>query len=207
MWIFLQMIAILSSKSRKFASDLMIMGTKNYTYKSYSMEYGTFVGLAWGSLFLSYVEGVSSNNGLLMLLCFMLCGISVMLPFVLGWRLNRKMALADERLSYFQGLFFAFSMFMYACLLNGLIVFAYFNFLDDGRLMEQLNTLLTQPEMVQTYEQLGMEEQHVQMMDILKEADGLSAWEKTLLIFNNNFFISLFFSIIVAFVTSWKKPN
>lgn len=169
------------------------------------MEYGTFVGLAWGGVFLSYVEGISYNNGLMMLLCFMLCGVSVMLPLVLGVRLNRKMALIEERLSYFQGLFFAFSMFMYACLMNGLIVFAYFNFLDDGQLMEQLNAMLNQPEMVQTYEQLGMGAQHAQMMDILRETDGLSAWEKTLLIFNNNFFISLFYSFIVAVAATWRR--
>ena len=84
------------------------------------MEYGTFIGLTWGGMFLTYVEGISYNNGLLMLLCFMLGGVALVLPFVLAFRLNRKMALAGEHLSYFQGLFFAFSMFMYGCLLNGL---------------------------------------------------------------------------------------
>jgi len=59
--------------------------------------------------------------------------------------------------------------------------------------------------MVKTYEQMGMGEQHAQMMDILKEADALSAWEKTLLIFNNNFFFSLFLTFIVALVASWRK--
>ena len=181
------------------------MATSNNIYRSYSMEYGTFVGLSWGGVFLTYVEGISYNNGLLMLLCFMLCGVAFILPFVLALRLNRKMALAGERLSYFQGLLFAFSMFMYACLMNGLIVFAYFQFLDNGMLMEQLNGMLMQPEMVKTYEQMGMGEQHAQMMGILKEADALSAWEKTLLIFNNNFFFSLFLTFIVALVASWRK--
>ncbi len=183
------------------------MATKDITYRSYSMEYGTFVGLVWGGVFLSYVEGISYNNGLLMLLCFMLCGVSLALPFVLGWRLNRKMALAGERLNYFQGLFFAFSMFMYACLLDGLIVFSYFQFLDDGLLMEQLNALLTQPEMAKTYEQMGMEVQHAQMLEILAEVDGLSAWEKTLVIFNNNFVFSLVLSLVVAWVASWSRPH
>ena len=215
--LFLLIIAILSTKIAKFATDLQkqprclkwFMTTKNNIYKSYSMEYGTFVGLTWGGVFLTYVEGISYNNGLLMLLCFMLCGVAMVLPFVLGWRLNKKMALAGEQLSYFQGLFFAFSMFMYACLMDGLIVFAYFQFLDDGLLMEQLNAILMQPEMVKTYQQMGMGEQHAQMMDILAEADGLSAWEKTLLIFNNNFFFSTILSFIVAGVASYdiKKIN
>ena len=171
------------------------------------MEYGTFIGLTWGGMFLTYVEGISYNNGLLMLLCFMLGGVALVLPFVLAFRLNRKMALAGEHLSYFQGLFFAFSMFMYGCLLNGLIVFAYFQFLDNGLLMEQLNAMLTQPEMVKMYEQMGMGDQHAQMMSILAEADALSAWEKTLMIFNNNFFISMFLSVIVAFVASWQRNS
>ncbi len=184
-----------------------VMATKSNIYKSYSMEYGTFVGLTWGGVFLTYTEGISYNNGLLMLLCFMLCGVAMVLPFGLGWRLNRKMSLAGERLSYFQGLFFAFSMFMYACLLDGLIVFSYFQFLDDGLLMEQLNAILMQPEMVKTYEQMGMGEQHVQMQQILTEADGLSAWEKTLLIFNNNFFFSIILSLFVAWVASWRREK
>ena len=124
------------------------MTTRNYTYKSYAMEYGTFVGLTWGGLFFSYVEGIAGNNGMLMMLCFMLCGVSI--------------------------------------------------FLDDGQLMDRMNELLTQPEMVSTYEQMGMGEQRVQMMDVLREADGLSSWEKTLLIFNNNFFFSIILSFFVA---------
>ena len=183
------------------------MATKNTVYRSYAMEYGTFVGLCWGAMFFCYVEGVSYGNGLLMLLCLMLCGVSVVLPFVLALRLNRKLAAAEEHLSFFQGLFFAISMFMYACLMNGLIAFAYFRFLDDGLLMEQLNAMLTQPDMVTMYEQMGMGEQHAQMMSILDETEALSAWDKTLLMFNNNFFFSIFLSLPVAFVVShdWRK--
>ena len=95
----------------------------------------------------------------------------------------------------------------YACLLDGLIVFSYFQFLDDGLLMEQLNALLTQPEMAKTYEQMGMEVQHAQMLEILAEVDGLSAWEKTLVIFNNNFVFSLVLSLVVAWVASWSRPH
>lgn len=98
-------------------------------------------------------------------------------------------------------------MFMYACLLDGLIVFSYFQFLDDGLLMEQLNALLSQPEMAKTYEQMGMEVQHAQMLEILAEVDGLSAWEKTLVIFNNNFVFSLVLSLVVAWVASWSRPH
>ena len=167
------------------------------------MEYGTFVGLAWGGIFLSYAEGISYNNGLLMLLCFMLCGVAFILPFVLAFRLNRKMALAGERLSYFQGLLFAFSMFMYACLMNGLIVFAYFQFLDNGLLMEQMESMVNMPEMITTYQQIGMGEQYEQMISVLKQIEDLTPFEKALMMFNNNFFISLILTIVVAIVASY----
>ena len=94
------------------------MATTNYTYRSYSMEYGTFLGLSWGLLFLCYVESISYNNGLLMMLCLLFVGTSLLLPFMLALRLNRKLFIIGERLSYIQGLFFSFSMFMYACLLH-----------------------------------------------------------------------------------------
>lgn len=169
------------------------------------MEYGTFVGLSWGALFLSYTEGVSYDNALLILLCFILCGVAFVLPFVLAYRLNRKLFVAGERLNYLQGLFFSLSMFMYACLLNGLIVFAFFQYLDNGLLFEKLNSMMTMPEMVSTYQSMGMGEQYNQMLDMMREAGGLSALDKALIIFNNNFFYSLIFSFIVAFVASYKK--
>jgi hypothetical protein len=167
------------------------------------MEYGTFVGVCWGALFLCYVEGISYQNGLLILLCLALFGVAFCMPFVLGMRLNRKLFFAGERLSYWQGLLFAFSMFMYASMLNGLIVYAYFQFLDDGLLMEQINSMVNMPEMVTAYQQLGMGEQYEQMTSMLREMDELTAFEKALLVFNNNFFISIFMSFLVAFVASY----
>lgn len=183
------------------------MATKGTTYKSYAMEYGTFVGLSWGALFLSYVGGICYNNALLMLACLGLCGVSFVLPFILALRLNRKAFMAGERLTYFQGLFFSFSMFMYACLLNGLIVYAYFQFLDEGLLFEQMNSMLTQPDIVTTYQQMGMNEQYQQMLSMLEEANAFSTWEKTLVIFNNNFFFSILLSLVVAIVASYNLKN
>lgn len=179
------------------------MATKNNTYKSYSMEYGTFLGLGWGATFLCYVEGVSTGNALLIFLCFMLFAVCFVMPFFFAMRLNRKHAAIGEKLSYLQGLFFSFSMFMYACLMSGLIVFAYFKWLDDGTLYEQLNSMVTLPEMVETYQQMGMSEQYAQMVDMLRQVNEMSEWEKTLGIFNNNFFFGIIMSFVVAVVASY----
>jgi hypothetical protein len=96
---------------------------------------------------------------------------------------------------------------MYGCLINGLIVFAYFKFWDDGSLYEQINQLITQPDMVETYRQLGMSDQYSQMLELLKQVDSLSAFDKTLAIFNNNFFWGLILSFIVAVVASYNLKN
>lgn len=179
------------------------MATTNYTYRSYSMEYGTFLGLSWGLLFLCYVESISYNNGLLMMLCLLFVGTSLLLPFMLALRLNRKFLVIGERLSYTQGLFFSFSMFMYACLLTGLATFAYFQFFDDGTLFEQLNSMFTMPELVAVYQQMGMEEQYKQMLDVLKDIEGMSAFDKALGLFNNNFIFGIAMSFIVGWVASF----
>ena len=168
------------------------------------MEYGTFVGMSWGALFLSYVEGIVYDNTLLILLCFMLCGVAFVLPFVLAMRLNRKMFLVGEKLSYLQGLLFSISMFMYACLLNGLIVYAYFQYMEEGMLFGRLNEMFTMPEMVQTYESIGMGVQYQQMMNMVNELGSMSALDKALMVFNNNFFYGLTLSFVVAIVASYN---
>lgn len=185
------------------------MATNNHAYKSYSMEYGTFIGLSWGVLFLCYVEGISYGNNLLVLLCLLFCAISFFLPFLLALRLNRKLLTIDENLSYIQGLLFSFSMFMYACLMNGFIVFAYFQFLDDGTLFEQLHNMIKMPELKAAYQQMGMDEQYSQMIAILKDVNQMSTFEKTLGIFNNNFVFGSIMSFVVAFFASYnlKKLN
>lgn len=183
------------------------MSANNQTYKSFSMEYGTFIGLAWGALFLCYAEGIRTNNALLILLCLMLCGISVVLPFFFAFRLNRKLFTMNEKLSYLQGLIFSFSMFMYACLMSGLITFAYFQFFDDGSLHEQMYSLLTQPETATIYQQMGMTEQYEQITSIFNEFATFSPLDKTLLLFNNNFVFSIIFSFITAAVASYNLSS
>lgn len=180
------------------------MGMKN-NYRAYSMEYGTFVGLSWSALFLSYVYGVCGENALLLLICFAFCGFSLLLPFGLGIRLNRIMHEDGESLSYWHGLLFSFSMFMYACLLNGLIVYGYFELFDSGEFINTLNNMLGQAEIKDTYAQLGMAEQYDEVMKMLVEINDLSSFDKALLLFNNNFMWGLFLSFVVAIPVSWKR--
>ena len=171
------------------------------------MEYGTFVGLGWGALFLCYVGGVVTGNALLILLCLAVGLACLLMPFGFALRLNRMLLAIGERLSYLQGLLFSVSMFMYACLMSGLIVFAYFQFMDGGALYEQLHSMMTQPEMVATYKQLGLGDAYSQMMDALSEMQMMSAFDKALLLFNNNFCFSIIASFLVAIAASCSLKN
>lgn len=186
------------------------MAENNYSYRAYSMEYGTFVGLGWGALFLCYVGGICTGNALLIFLCLLLFPVCMVLPFMLALRLNRKFAKAQIRLKYMYGLLFSASMLMYACLLTGLTEFAYFAHFDDGTLITQLSLMLSQPEAVATYHQLGMSESYTQLTDMLQEIDAMTPFEKALSLFNSHFLSSMFLSPFVAIVASWnlkKKPQ
>lgn len=171
------------------------------------MEYGTFVGFGWGALFLCYVGGIVMGNALLMLLCVVLGLMCLLMPFWFALRLNKMLLAIGERLSYLQGLLFSVSMFMYACLMSGLIVFAYFQFMDGGALYEQLHGMMTQPEMVVAYKQMGLGDAYSQMMDALSEMQRMSAFDKALLLFNNNFCFSIIASFLVAIAASCSLKN
>lgn len=181
-----------------------MMTTGTFQYRPYAMEYGTFVGLCWGAAFFTYAEGIAHDNGLLVLLCMMLLGMGAVMPFVLAFRLNRKAALAGTQLRYWQGLLFALSMFAYASLLSGTLAFAYFEWMDEGQLVEKIIAMAGQPEMVDLYGQMGMGEQYGQMMTLLNQMEALSSLEKALMVFNNNFFTGFLLSFVVAVVASLK---
>lgn len=182
------------------------MATKSNIYRSYSMEYGTFVGLGWGALFLCYVGGIVMENAFL-LLCVAVGFACLLMPFWFALRLNKMLHEVGEKLSYLQGLLFSVSMFMYACLMSGLIVFAYFQFMDGGALYEQLHGMITQPEMVAAYKQIGLGDAYSQMLDALTEMQSMSAFDKALLLFNNNFCFSIIMSFLVALAASCTLKN
>lgn len=178
---------------------------KRVNYRAFSMEYGTFIGLSWSVLFLSYVYGISQNNALLMMLCFFSFGFSCVLPFILAMRMKKILLIDDMGLSYMQGLFFSFSMFMYACLFNALIVYGYFEFFDNGGLFATLSTLLDDPLLKTTYTNIGMGEQYAELMGMMDELAGLSSFDKAVLMFNNNFVWSLILSFPVALAASRRR--
>lgn len=183
------------------------MATNGNAYRAYSMEYGTFVGLGWGATFLCYVGGILTGSSLLMLLLMATGAVSLVLPFRLALRMNRKLQAVGGRLSYWQGLLFSFSMLMYACLMNALVIYTYFALFDNGALVEQISQMLSESDIVATYQQMGMSDSYTLMTQTMDEVANLSAFEKTLMLFNSNFLFSIILSFLVAISASYPVKN
>ena len=103
-----------------------------------------------------------------------------------------------------QGLSFSFTMFMWACLFNGIIVYSYFEFFDNGAFIDALITMLSDKQLAQTYTQIGMGESYKEILSMMNEIAQTSSFDKALALFNNNFLLSLLLSIPVALVTKTK---
>lgn len=175
----------------------------NISYKAFTMEYGTFIGIAWSLCFLSYTYGVINNNSMLLMLCLLLLCVGGIMPFLLALRLAMKVP-AKNRMSFFQGLGFSFTMFMWACLFDGIIVYSYFEFFDNGAFIDALVTILSDKQLAQTYTQIGMGESYKQILSMMNEIAQTSSFDKALALFNNNFLLSLLLSIPVALVAKTK---
>lgn len=176
-------------------------------FRAYSIEYGTMIGLSWGALLLSYTYGIRDLNTFLILLSFILCSVCLLLPFLLGFRLNRKAFRAGIRVSYLQGLFISLSMFLYASIMGALITFSYFEYLDHGAFMEALFKMLNDSNMSDIYSQMGMGGEYGEMVNLLKEADKSTSFEKALLMFNNDITWGIAISFLVAITVSWKRKR
>lgn len=177
--------------------------TRVFGYSAYSLEYGTFLGIGWGIMFLLYIYSIITLNPLLFLAFFFLMIVCFFLPFYFAFRIRKKYSEIEERLSYVQGLTFSMGMFMYACLVSGVVAFAYFEFIDNGNLCQTLIDTFNNADLQTTYQKLGMEEPYKEMMQLLDEASSLSSFEKAMAVFNNNFIFSLILSFFVAFGASF----
>ena len=96
---------------------------------------------------------------------------------------------------------------MYASLLCGALELAYFQFLDKGALTEALQAMFRDAEVRQTYQQLGMSATYREVTDLITEVGTLSALDKTLLLFNQNFFVGLILSVPVPVAYWFHKPR
>ena len=171
------------------------------------MEYGTILGICWVAVFVFYVIGFRAESGLFMLLGMV--GLFSLLPleFYLGCRLKRRSVQLGIKPTPFFSFMNTLSVFMYACLLCGCVEYVYFAFIDKGALLDAVSTLLDTPELKLAYSQMGMTEHYKQATEVIGELGTLSAFDKTLLLFNQNFLITLILSVPVTVVSHLYKPH
>lgn len=174
--------------------------------RAYATEYGTFLGVAWVIVFALYVLGICNMN---MLFMFVACIGICMLPFVafyFAWRYKQHLE-PGEKLPFFSAWMFSIMMFVYACLLTGAAEYVYFAYMDDGALLGQFYSVLEDEETIKLYKQMGLSETLGILRESLDEMSKLSPLDMALMLFNQNFFMSIILSISTAFVASMKSKR
>ena len=176
------------------------------TFRKFVMEYGSILGLCWTAVFACYVIGFRTQSGLSMLLG--ICGLIALLSleFYLGIRMKKRSLQLSIPFTFLFSLINTVSMFMYACLLSGCMQFIYFAHIDKGNLFSSINAMLTSSDIQNTYRQAGLSAYYTQIIDMIHELELLSAFDKTLLLFNNNFLTSLILSLPIAVTAYYYKP-
>ena len=175
--------------------------------RQFIMEYGSLLGASWATVFTLYVLGLRQQNPLFILMAVL--GFVAILPLALflGARIKKRTLQLGITLSPLFSLLNIFSMFMYACILCGAIEFAYFQYWDKGTLIQSHLAMLTQANARQLYIQMGMKDTYEQLLDMLYQLDTLTAFDKTMLLFSQNFWTSVLLAFPVTLVNRFYKPK
>lgn len=171
--------------------------------RAYAMEYGTFLGVAWIAVFALYVYGILGTDALLMLFaCIGFCTLPFV-AFYFAWRYKQHLE-PEERLPFFGAWIFVVTMFVYSCLITGAAEYFYFAYMDEGALVECFRSIVEDREVIGLYEQMGMADTWQMLKSSVDDMAGLSPLDVTLMLFNQNIFVSLILSIPAAFIASMK---
>ena len=180
------------------------MNNNEFPYRAYAMEYGTFLGIAWTTVFLLYAIGFRTNSPMYFLLAFFGFISLAFMPFIFAWRV-RSLQNKNEGLGFFRACIFTLNLFMFACLFSGACEYAYFAFFDNGALLDGFSKMVITEEMKNTYKQMGMIESYNQIKETLNMAQRLTPFEKTEAMFNSNILISLLLLLPVSAIASLKR--
>lgn len=174
--------------------------------RKFIMEYGTILGLCWTAVFALYIIGFRTQSSLCMFLGLLGLIAVAVLEFYLGCRTKKRSMQLQIRLTPLFTFMNILSIFMYACLLCGCMEYIYFAYMDKGVLLDSILLMLNTPELKNTYGQMGMTDYYKQLTDTIAELNALSAFDKTLILLNQNFITSLIISIPVAIVSHFYRP-
>ena len=175
--------------------------------RQFLMEYGSIMGISWTAVFALYVIGFRSGNGIFLLLAFLGLIAILALEFYLGIRVKKRTLQLSLNISPLFTFVNIFSMFMYACLLCGAMEFIYFQIIDKGTLFAAVEQMVSQSDVKQAYYQMGMKDSYDQAISLITEIATLPALDKTILLFNQNFFTALIIAVPVTVANWFYKPK
>lgn len=175
-----------------------MIGILNKYFSGYAMEYGTWVGASWVAVFALYVGGLLTQSALLLLLALAALVALPVVAFTLARRF--KQTLPDgEPFGYGRAYLWCLVTLMYACLLTAAAEWAYFSFLDHGALLAQFESMIESPDLTRSYELIGMGQPLEEARATMDMFRSLSPLDLTLILLNQNIFISLFLALPMAF--------
>ena len=175
--------------------------------RQFIMEYGSILGLSWTAVFALYVIGLRQQSGACLGAAFL--GLLLLLAptAMLAVRIKVRTVQLQLRPTFIYTLLNVLSMFMYACLLCGAFEYSYFAFIDKDTLARAATAMLSDEQYRQLYTQAGMKQTYTQALQAINEFAALSAFDKTLLLFNQNFFTSLILSLPIGAISYYYKPR
>lgn len=119
---------------------------------AFARQDGLFMGILWIIALACFIAGFKSQ--LLMLLCM---GLAIFTPFFAYKRLKAfRDYVLEGNISFVKAWAYCILIFFYGSLILAAVVFAYFAFLDNGYIYEQVNRVYSQPEMKPALQQIGM---------------------------------------------------
>ena len=133
--------------------------------KAFARQDGALLSLLWIGGFVCYIKGLT--NPLLALAAVLLIVIS---PFFAANRLRHfRDEARDGIISFRRAYAYIVLSFFYAGLLLAVVMFVYFNFIDDGFLLGRFTQMFNTAEGQQALQMYGMKEQMAQGLKQLAE--------------------------------------
>lgn len=166
--------------------------------KSFALEYGTLLGASWIGVFAAYIIGLRTFNPIAMMLCYGGLFAITFVPFILAYRYKTKHTQPEQNISYGQAVHFCVLMFSYAILLTGIGEYIYFAFMDDGAVINSLDTYLNNEEIGIALKNMNMGDMKDAMQENINMLSTISPFDIALSLAQINITVSIFFIFIVA---------
>ncbi|MBQ8674554.1 MAG: DUF4199 domain-containing protein [Bacteroides sp.] len=164
----------------------------------YAMQFGTYMGIFWIVKFILFPLGMTHS-----FLSFLFLGLTVAVPFM-GYRFARMYRdhFCEGAISFFQAYMFTLFMYMFAALLTAVAHYVYFRFIDQGFI---INTLDSQIDQVAQMELPQLEGYVKLYRDALDSVRNLTAVNITMQLFSSNVFCGALLGLPTALLVMKSK--